>query len=915
MSASLFNAANVSNLEYLEQIYAQFLEDPEGIDPSWSNFFKGFEMARQLGVGNDDSDESSVDGLKISRLIREYRRQGHLAAKTNPLHDGQEEELPGALQITSYGFTNADLDKEFPTDHLLEQTKAPLRQILQVLKSIYCDTVAVEYYHLHEFEQIRWLKNRIEPTLNKPNLTIDDKRTILGHLNRSELFENFLHTKYVGQKRFSLEGSEVLIPALADVIETGASFGLNEVTIGMAHRGRLNVLANILNKSYEEIFSEFEDDFGTQQETSGDVKYHKGFTSRVKTKAGVDMVVSLAANPSHLEAVDPVVLGKAKAKQILKDDTEMKKILPILIHGDASMAGQGVVYECTQMAKLEGYEVGGTLHIVINNQIGFTAKPEEGRSSRYCTDVSKIVGAPVFHVNGDDPEAVIHAIRVGTEFLHKFNVDVVIDIVCYRKHGHNEGDEPSFTSPLEYKIIRSMKSTREKYRDALIDRDQLQREMAQTLEEQFKGNLTESLDSIRNAPKAYHESVFDGVWSRFEKATEDDFFAITDTKVSEGLLRDLGERITTPPDDFNVLAQLKRLIKKRKAMMEGEGAIDWAMAEHLAFASLLWDGTHVRLSGQDCRRGTFSQRHAVWRDCENADPHTPLKNLKKDQGRFDVYNSHLSEYAVLGFEYGYSLSYPSALVMWEAQFGDFVNGAQIIVDQFLCSSEQKWRRFSGLVLLLPHGQEGQGPEHSSARVERFLSNCSQNNIQVAIPTTPAQFFHLLRRQVMRNWRRPLVVCTPKGFLRNPRAVSKIEEFTQCHYSDVLPDYRKDAVGKKTKVTIVCSGKVFYDLDVEREKRGGMDDFAIIRLESIYPFNRKLLRETLDQYGAPEVRWVQEEPVNQGAYSFVRDRLEEILTDSETLSVASRPGAASPAVGSKKKYDKEFAELMDSAFQL
>jgi 2-oxoglutarate dehydrogenase E1 component len=680
----------------------------------------------------------------------------------------------------------------------------------------------------------------------------------------------------------------------------------------MAHRGRLNVLANILNKSYEELFSEFEDDFDTEQETSGDVKYHKGFTSRVKTKAGVDVVVSLAANPSHLEAVDPVVLGKAKAKQILKGDDQMKKIMPILIHGDASMAGQGVVYECFQMAKLDGYEVGGTLHIVVNNQIGFTAKPEEARSSRYCSDVAKIIGAPILHVNGDDPEAVIHAVRVSMEFLNKFNIDVVIDIICYRKHGHNEGDEPSFTSPLEYKVIRKMKSTREKYRDRLIERDQLQREMAQSLEEQFKDNLSKSLDSIRNTPKAYNESVFDGVWSRYGVATEEDFFAIEDTKISEGLLRDLGTRITEAPEGFNVLSQLKRLIKKRKAMMEGDGSIDWAMAEHLAFASLLWEGSHVRLSGQDCRRGTFSQRHAVWMDCENAEPHTPLKNLKKDQGRFDVYNSHLSEYAVLGFEYGYSLSYPSALVMWEAQFGDFVNGAQIIVDQFLCSSEQKWRRYSGLVLLLPHGQEGQGPEHSSARVERFLSNCSQNNIQVAIPTTPSQFFHLLRRQALRTWRRPLVVCTPKGFLRNPRAVSKIEDFCSSHYRDVLPDV---TAPENTKVTIVCSGKVYYDLDAEREKRGGIKEIAIVRLESIYPFNRKSLREILDSYGSPEVRWVQEEPINQGAYSFVRDRLEEILTDKEVLSVASRPGAASPAVGSKKKYNREFADLMNSAFQL
>lgn len=912
MSISDLSSANISNMEYMEGLYAQFLEDPDSIESSWSNFFKGFEMARQLGAGAGDSEgESSKDGLRISRLIREYRRLGHLAAKTNPLEfNPPNPSEHRALNIETYGFTEADLDKEFPTDHLIEKPMAPLRQILQVLQSIYCDTVGVEYYHLFEFEQIRFIKDKVEPTLNKPNLTINDQREILGHLNRAELFERFLHTKYVGQKRFSLEGAEVLIPALAELIETGANLGTNEFAIGMAHRGRLNVLTNILNKTYEEVFSEFEDDFGTAQETSGDVKYHKGFTSRLKTKNGLDVIVSLAANPSHLEAVDPVVLGKAKAKQVLKGDDGAKKILPIIVHGDASMAGQGVVYECFQMAHLDGYEVGGTMHLVVNNQIGFTAKPEEGRSSIYCSDVAKIIGAPVFHVNGDDPEAVIHAVRVGMEFLQKFNVDVVIDIVCYRRHGHNEGDEPSFTSPLEYKTIKKMPSTRETYRNTLIEVDKLHRDMAQNLEKQFKDSLSESLESIRNTPKSYQVSVFDGVWSKFSRATEEDFFKVVDTAVSEGLLKELTEKITTVPEGFNALNQLNRLIKKRATMLDGEGNVDWAMAEHLAFGSLLWEGHHVRLSGQDSCRGTFSHRHAVWTDCETAEKFTPLKNLKEGQERFDVYNSHLSEYGVLGFEYGYSLSYPNALVMWEAQFGDFVNGAQIIVDQFICSSEQKWNRFSGLVMLLPHGQEGQGPEHSSARLERFLSNCSQNNIQVAVPTTPAQFFHLLRRQVMREWRRPLIVCTPKGFLRHPKAVSQLEDFTSGHYQDVLLD---PTPAKKARRLIVCSGKVFYDLIEEREKRE-VKDVTIVRLESIYPFNRAKLSEVIKQVKAKDVMWVQEEPINQGAYSFVRDRLMELLPKGKDLLVASRPGAASPAVGSKKKYEREYAELMDSAFR-
>lgn len=909
MSQNHFSSANFPNVEYLDQIYGQFLQDPESIDSSWSNFFKGFEMARQLGVDGGAQSDDSADVLMISRLIREYRRQGHIIADTNPLVEAEDDRDHAVLEISRFGFHKEDLDREFPTDNIMEAPRAPLRQILKVLREIYCSTVAVEYMHLDP-ASYTWFQNKIEPSLNRPNLEIEDKHHILDHLSRAELFEKFLHTKFVGQKRFSLEGAEVLIPALGDVINFGSELGINEFAIGMPHRGRLNVLTNILNKAYSEVFSEFEDDFGTRQETSGDVKYHKGFTSKLKCYNGKDVIVSLAANPSHLEAVNPVVLGKTHAKQVLKGDEHHNKILPILIHGDASMAGQGVVYECFQMAKLDGYHVGGTLHIVVNNQVGFTAKPEEGRSSRYCTDVAKIVGAPVFHVNGDDPEGVIHAVRVGLEYLQEFKIDVVIDIVCYRKHGHNEGDEPSFTSPLDYKIIRKKASPREIYLNSLLERGNLDKATATDKEKAFKESLGNALDSTRNTPKLASESVFDGVWSNFSTAKKSDFFTKHNTSIPDGLLAQLVEKLTTAPEEFHLLPQLKKLINKRATMIDGDGNFDWAMAEHLAFASLLWDGTHVRLAGQDSCRGTFSQRHAVWIDSDNEDKFTPLKNLREGQARFEVYNSLLSEYAALGFEYGYTLSYPSALVMWEAQFGDFVNGAQIIVDQFICSSEQKWRRYSGIVLLLPHGQEGQGPEHSSARLERFLNNCSQNNIQVAVPTTPAQYFHLLRRQVIREWRRPLVICTPKGFLRNPKAVSKSSDFTQGSYHDVLRDERETSNVRRVQI---CSGKVFYDLDARREKEN-ISDIAIIRMESIYPFNKRLLKEILNEYKGAEVMWVQEEPVNQGAFSFVRDRITEILDPGQTLMHATRPSAASPAVGSKKKYDNEFNELMNSAFR-
>ncbi len=904
------NFASVFNVHYLDRIYEQFVKNPGSVHPSWAYFFQGMEFARQAEGAQAEAGSRPFD-TRIAHLIRGYRRRGHLIAKTNPLET--KELASPQLDITFYGFSPKDMDKEFPTEGLLEKPAAPLRQILEVLRAIYCSTIGLEYVDLQNPEVEKWMQARVEPTLNRPQLSLEDKRSILEQLNMAELFEKFLHTKYVGQKRFSLEGAEVLIPALSDVVEVGTQLGVNEIVIGMPHRGRLNVLANILNKAYHEIFSEFEDSLTPDPgEGSGDVKYHKGFTSKIKTRQGKEMVISLGDNPSHLEATDPVILGKTRAKQDLKGDKERAKILPVLIHGDAAIAAQGVVYECFQMSKLEGYTVGGTLHIVVNNQIGFTTKPHEGRSSLYCTDVAKVVGAPVFHVNGDDPEAVVHCIRVSLEFLHKFKNDVVVDIVCYRRHGHNEGDEPAFTSPLDYKVIRDKPSVREIYRDELISRGQLEKEIAEGLEVSFQRNLGQALEEIRKAPSRPMTSVFDGVWSKFRTVTKEDLFMPVDSAVPEGLLRGLIERLTTLPSDFHALPKLERVIQeRRKPLDNAEAPMDWGLGEHLAFGSLLWGGTHVRLAGQDSARGTFSQRHAVWIDCENETPFTPLKNLKEGQGRFDVYNSPLSEYAAMGFEYGYSLSYPSALVMWEAQFGDFVNGAQIILDQFFCSSEQKWRRFSGLVLLLPHGQEGQGPEHSSARIERLLGNAAQNNFQVAIPTTPAQYFHLLRRQVLREWRRPLVVGTPKGYLRQPVATSRLRDFSAGHFLEVLPD-PEPASG--SPCVAFCSGKVYYDIIEECRKRKLAKNFALHRLEQIYPFHREAIHNLIKASKCKKVVWIQEEPLNQGAHIFIRGRMLEVLPKGYAFDVVGRAEAASPAVGSHRMYDREVEALMDNIFK-
>lgn len=753
----------------------------------------------------------------------------------------------------------------------------------------------------------QWLQQYIEPTRFKIKLPIGQKKMILQYLNKSELFEVFLHTKYTGQKRFSLEGGETLIPILAAIINTGADIGMEEYVLGMTHRGRLNVLSNILNKSYADIFSEFEEGYiPITFEGTGDVKYHKGFTSTIRTLRGGEAKIDLTPNPSHLEAVNPVVEGQVKAKQVKFDDDIMKeRIVPILIHGDAAVSGQGIVYETMQLYRLKGYSTGGTIHIVINNQIGFTTLPRDGRSTKYCSDIAKTFQAPVFHVNAEDPEGCVHATNLAVQLRQKFHCDVIIDLNCYRKYGHNEADEPAFTQPLEYQIIRSKKLIREIYRDDLIRQGVLERQMAEDLEEEFKKSLQLALSEIKilKNPKPKKKAVK-------TKKKEGDLFKPIETGVSKETLVKLAERFCHIPEGLTVHRKLERLIKDRLAMAKEDKPIDWGMGEIFTYASLLWEGIHVRLTGQDCCRGTFSHRHVLWMDQVAERAYFPLKHLERDQARFDAINSPLSEYGCLGFEYGYSMGYPEALVIWEAQFGDFANGAQVMIDQFISSAEQKWGLKNSVVLLLPHGYEGQGPEHSSARVERFLQLCGDDNMQVVYPTSPAQLFHLLRRHVLKPMMKPLIVLTPKGLLRHPKCVNSLIDFTKGSFQEIQDD---PVPPKKAKRLVFCSGRIYYDLIAERErvKNGNL---AIVRIEQLYPLNRERLKALIKKYkGYKTCYWVQEEPRNMGAWNFIKPYLSDLLPDKEAPIYVGREDSASPAAGTLALHKKKHREIMRTLF--
>lgn len=894
--------AHLANLSFIEELYEKFQKDPALVDPSWRYFFEGMEFSRSMPEATAMPMQSG--DLKVYLLIQAYRMYGHMAAHIDPIYIKEEKE-PEQLSLSSFGFSKEDLSKSFSTFGFFPKAEAPLSELLAALKATYSRNIGFEYIGLCGSDIERFIQKRIEP-LFPINLSSEDRLMILRYLNKAEIFESFIHTKYVGQKRFSLEGAETLIPMMAALIDKGADLGVEEAVLGMSHRGRLNVLANILNKSYSNIFHEFEDHYSPMLgEGTGDVKYHKGFEGALKTHTGKEIHITLAANPSHLESVDPVVEGRARAQQELKGG-DVKRILPLLIHGDAAVAGQGVVYETMQLSKLPGYATGGTIHIVINNQIGFTTLPMEARSTKYCTDIAKAFNCPVLHVNAEDPELCVAAALLAIELRQSFGCDVFIDLNCYRKYGHNEGDEPAFTQPAQYKLIREKKSIRELFKLQLIQEGVLPSDAAERAEEEFKASLHKALELI--PPATESPSVNE------EHYICDETVCASVPSLSKEELTQLAEKFCKVPDGFQIHPKIQRLFAERLSSCKTEPepkTIDWGTAEYLAFASLLASGTHIRLSGQDCQRGTFSQRHAVWVNQITSEKYFPLNNLSKNQAPFQVLNSPLSEYAVLGFDLGYSMSYPNTLTIWEAQYGDFANAAQVIMDQYISSAEQKWNQSSNLTLLLPHGYEGQGPEHSSARMERYLQLSAQGNIIVANCSTPAQYFHLLRRQAYLKNKKPLVVFTPKALLRLPACTSSLSELYQAAFQEVI----SDTTSKNPTKLLFCTGKVYYDLLQEREKRK-TSDVAIIRVEQIYPFPKDKIQKIVSQFPtAKKILWVQEEHSNMGAWEYIRPLLQDALEPGISLGYAGRPRSAATATGSYSLHKKQFQKMMEEAFTL
>lgn len=898
---------NTNSTAYIESLYESYKEDPESVDFGWKKFFEGFELGRSgdASVVTMETPEHFLKEIGVLNMIHGYRQRGHLFTKTNPVRE-RRKYYPGK-EISQWGLSDADLDTVFNAGVEVGLGPAKLKDIIALLEQTYCQSIGVEFMYIRHPERIQWFREKLESTRNTPNFSVEEKKQILHKLNQAVIFENFLGTKFLGQKRFSLEGAETLIPALDAVIEKGAELGLKEFVIGMAHRGRLNVLANIMNKTYKEIFKEFEGKFNEDDPFGGDVKYHLGYSTDVKTSKGKDIHLSLSPNPSHLEAVDPVVEGMVRSKIDHKYAGDLLSIAPILIHGDASVAGQGIVYEVIQMSKLDGYRTGGTIHLVINNQIGFTTNYKDARSSTYCTDVAKTTLSPVFHVNGDDVEALVHAIQMAVEYRQKYHTDVFIDILCYRRYGHNESDEPRFTQPLLYKAIEKHPNPREIYVKKLSEQGSIDADMAKQMDKEFRQHLQERLNEAKQENKTSVEPLFQGAWMNFRFSTSEDFKTTFNTKVDEKIFLQIADKISTLPKDKKFLSKIERLFAERNKMVKETKVFDWAMAELMAYGTLLNEGYDVRLSGQDVERGTFSHRHAVVKIEDSEEEYIPLQNISEQQKEFNIFNSHLSEYGVLGFEYGYAMASPNTLTIWEAQFGDFFNGAQIIVDQFVTSAEYKWRRSNGLVMLLPHGYEGQGPEHSSGRIERFLEACANNNIQVAVCSTPANYFHLLRRQMVRPFRKPLVVFTPKSLLRHPACVSELSEFTNGNFQEVIDDASVKA--KDVKRVLICSGKIYYELLERREKEGRTKDVAIVRLEQIYPLPYDQLEALKKKYSkATEVFWVQEEPRNMGAWPYLVRKMRK-----ENIEVISRKESASTATGFNKQHLSQQDYILYKAF--
>lgn len=887
--------------EYIENLYRDFKSNPDSVDAEFKKFFEGFDFATLNYNGKGAT--VSADEFKVFRLIEAYRAKGHLIAHTNPLKPRKDRHAN--LDLENFALTEKDFEKKFSIGAEIGLPNATLAEILTKLKTVYCGSVGFEIAYVREKDELEFFREKTETKEKLVSYSVEKKEQILRSLNRAVVFEKFLGTKYIGEKRFSLEGGESTIPALDAIIRTASSQGVEEVVIGMAHRGRLNVLANIMGKTYEEIFNEFEGNVQVDATMGdGDVKYHLGFSSQFPVDEKKSVYLKLMPNPSHLEAVNPIVTGFARAKADAIYKSDFDKILPVLIHGDAAVAGQGIVYEVLQMAKLDGYYTGGTIHFVINNQIGFTTDFDEARSSDYSTSIASTINAPVIHVNGDDIEATVYASELAAEYRQKFNKDIFIDMVCYRRWGHNESDDPKFTQPVMYKLIEKHANPRDVYSRKLEAEGSVHAEMVKRLEKEFWGDLQARLDSVKQKPLPYKKQKTELAWQKLGSAKIEDFFNSPETFVSNETVETLIAGLNKIPDGFVPLRKVAKYLDERNKLMRNEKKIDWAAAELLAYGSVLLDGKDIRMSGEDVKRGTFSHRHAVINDDNTDKEYCRLCNLAEKQGRFFIYNSHLSEYGVLGFEYGYSLPSPEPLVIWEAQFGDFVNGAQIIIDQFISSGESKWQRSSGIVLLLPHGYEGQGPEHSSARLERFLQQCAEMNMVVVNITDPANFFHAIRRQLKWNFRKPLVIMSPKSLLRHPRCISPIENISKGKFEELLVD---DVKGNARKI-IFCTGKIYYDL-LERKERDKHDDVVIARVEQLYPTPQDKMIALAKKHPKAEVWWVQEESENMGAWYFIHAR----FNDKLIIRGIARKNSASPATGFKKIHLEEQETILQRAF--
>lgn len=934
MSDSLENRYRSSpffggNAPFLDSLYEQYLQDPESVPEAWRSYFRDLagsgadtphgpviaELARRdrkpVAAGGGLSAAQADKQAAVMRLIEAYRGRGHRNAGIDPLGLYKPEPLP-ELEPRSYGLSDADLDETFSTTALTGPDRMKLRDILAMLKDVYCGPIGFEFMHVTDSDERGWFKQFVESSRARIELPEDEKQTILEQLSAAEGLEKYLHTRYVGQKRFSIEGGESLIPMLHDLVQQSGKEGMREIVVGMAHRGRLNVLINVLGKSPRELFSEFEGVYDPKvTDRSGDVKYHLGFSSDIKTEGG-KVHLALAFNPSHLEIVDPVVEGSVRARQDRRGDQGGEHVMPILIHGDAAFAGQGVVMETLQLSQARGFATGGTVHIICNNQIGFTiSNPDDARSTPYCTDVAKMLEAPIMHVNGDDPDAVIYATRLALAYRQRFHKDVFIDLVCYRRHGHNEADEPSATQPVMYKTIKSHKTTRALYADTLKDAGLIDEDGAQKLVDDYRDGLDEG-QAVAPSLVGEEGDEYTVDWSLYNRSDAID--EVVETRLKKADVDRLAKSIVTLPKDFKLHSRVKRIIDDRKKMGAGDQPMDWGFAETMAYASLVDEEFSVRLTGQDSGRGTFFHRHAVLHNQDDGSTYLPLQHISEEQGRMTVVDSLLSEEAVVGFEYGYSTADPRTLVVWEAQFGDFANGAQVVADQFISSGEAKWGRLCGLVMFLPHGYEGQGPEHSSARLERYLQLCAGGNMQVCVPTTPAQMFHMLRRQMVRPVRKPLIVMTPKSLLRHRQSVSGLEELTQGRFHELIPE-QDDLDPKRVRRIVFCSGKVYYDL-MEARRADERDDVAIIRIEQLYPFPQEAYAETIELYGgAREVIWCQEEPENQGAWYQIRHRLQAPLTRDHTLTYAGRAASASTAAGYYKMHVEEQKRLIAEALDV